>query len=147
MAARAPKASALEMMETLKSYAWVGLGSVFGGMARFWVSGFVAEKFGQKFPWGTIIINITGSFLIGSLYAMTLPDGRLNTSRIVVSQLLIYGLCGGYTTFSSFSLQTLTLARDGQWLSAFANVMISVAACLVAVWLGFMAGDMLNRIK
>ncbi|HEY3854360.1 MAG TPA: fluoride efflux transporter CrcB [Verrucomicrobiae bacterium] len=134
-------------METLKSYAWVGLGSVFGGMARFWVSGFVAEKFGQKFPWGTIIINITGSFLIGSLYAMTLPDGRLNTSRIVVSQLLIYGLCGGYTTFSSFSLQTLTLARDGQWLSAFANVMISVAACLVAVWLGFMAGDMLNRIK
>ncbi len=135
------------MMETFKSYAWVGLGSVFGGMARYWVSGFVAEKWGQKFPWGTIIINITGSFLIGGLYAMTLPEGRLNTSRIVVGQLLIYGLCGGYTTFSSFSLQTLTLARDGQWLWAFANVMISVAACLIAVWLGFMLGDMLNRIK
>jgi CrcB protein len=135
------------MIETFKSYALVGLGSVFGGMARYWVSGFVAEKWGQRFPWGTIIINITGSFLIGILYAMTLPEGRLNTWRVVVTQLLMYGLCGGYTTFSSFSLQTLTLARDGQWLSAGGNVMISVAACLLAVWLGFLIGDILNRIK
>jgi CrcB protein len=139
--------SALEMMETFKSYAWVGLGSAFGGIARYWMSGLIAEKWGQRFPWGTVIINITGSFLIGGLYAMTLPEGRLNTSRIVVTQLLVIGVCGGYTTFSSFSLQTLTLARDGQWLWAFANVMISVAVCLVAVWLGFILGDMLNRIK
>jgi CrcB protein len=147
MAARVRKGSALDMLETIKAYAWVGLGSVFGGMARYWVSGLASQKWGDQFPWGTIIINITGSFLIGGLYAMVLPEGRLNTSRIVVGQLLMYGLCGGYTTFSSFSLNTLTLARDGQWLWAFANVMISVAACLVAVWLGFMLGDMLNRIK
>lgn len=135
-------------METFKSYAWVGLGSMIGGMARYWVSGLVAARWAQKIPWaGTVFINITGSFLIGCLYAMTQAEGRLNTSRIIVTQLLVFGLCGGYTTFSSFSLQTLMLARDGQWLSAGANVMISVAACLVAVWLGFTLGDMLNRIK
>jgi CrcB protein len=135
------------MMETFKSYAWVGLGSVVGGMARYWVSGLATAKWGDRFPWGTIIINITGSFLIGSLYAMVLPEGRLNTSRILVTQLLVYGLCGGYTTFSSFSLNTLTLVRSGQWLWAFGNVMISVVACLIAVWLGFILGDILNRIK
>jgi CrcB protein len=132
------------MMETVKSYLWVGIGSAFGGMARFWVSGFVAERVGQRFPWGTIIINITGSLIIGILYALTLPEGRLNTSRIVVTQLLMVGICGGYTTFSSFSLQTLTLARDGQWLWAGGNILISVAACLIAVWLGFLLGQTLN---
>jgi CrcB protein len=133
------------MTETLKSYLWVGIGSAFGGMARFWVSGIVANRVGQRFPWGTIIINITGSLIIGILYALTLPDGRLNTSRIIVLQLLMVGVCGGYTTFSSFSLQTLTLAHEGQWLWAGGNVVISVAACLIAVWLGFMLGQMLNR--
>jgi len=133
------------MAETLKSYMWVGIGSAFGGMARFWVSGVVATAVGQKFPWGTIVINITGSMVIGILYALTLPDGRLNTSRILVLQLLMIGVCGGYTTFSSFSLQTLTLAREGQWLWAGGNILISVAACLIAVWLGFMLGEVINR--
>src|SRR5271155_3979115 len=114
MAARVRRKSALDMSEIVKSYLWVGIGSAFGGMARFWVSGLVAERVGQRFPWGTIIINITGSFIIGSLYALTLPEGRLNTSRILATQMLMVGVCGGYTTFSSFSLQTLTLARDGQ---------------------------------
>ena len=132
------------MTEILKSYLWVGIGSACGGMARFWVSGIVAERVGQRFPWGTIIINITGSLIIGILYALTLPDGRLNTSRIIVLQLLMVGVCGGYTTFSSFSLQTLTLARDGQWLWAGGNVLISVVACLIAVWLGFVLGQILN---
>jgi fluoride exporter len=116
-------------------------------MARYWITGFVGEKLGTRFPWHTIIINITGSFVIGTLYALTLPEGRLNTSRIVVTQLLMYGLCGGYTTFSSFSVQTLALARDGQWLWAAGNVLISVVACLIAVWLGFLLGDILNGTK
>jgi CrcB protein len=132
-------------METLKSYAWVGVGSALGGMARFWVSRVVAVAVGEKFPWGTIVINISGSMIIGVLYALTLPDGRLNTPRILVIQLLMVGVCGGYTTFSSFSLQTLTLAHEGQWLWAGGNVIISVAACLIAVWMGFMLGQMLNR--
>jgi CrcB protein len=132
-------------METLKPYLWVGIGSACGGMARFWVSRAVAEVIGEKFPWGTVIINITGSFLIGLLAALTLAEGRLNTSRIFVIQMLMYGVCGGYTTFSSFSLQTLTLAQDGQWLKAGGNVLVSVVACLIAVWLGFMLGELVNR--
>jgi CrcB protein len=132
------------MSETLKSYLWVGLGSAFGGMARFWVSGIVAERVGQRFPWGTIIINITGSMIIGILYALTSPEGRLNTSRVIATQLLMVGVCGGFTTFSSFSLQTLTLAREGQWLWAGGNVLISVVVCLTAVWLGFLLGQVLN---
>jgi CrcB protein len=132
------------MSETLKSYLWVGLGSAFGGVARFWVSGIVAERVGQRFPWGTIIINITGSMIIGILYALTSPEGRLNTSRVIATQLLMVGVCGGFTTFSSFSLQTLTLAREGQWLWAGGNVLISVVACLTAVWLGFLLGQVLN---
>ncbi|HEX3720211.1 MAG TPA: fluoride efflux transporter CrcB [Verrucomicrobiae bacterium] len=133
------------MAETFKSYMWVAIGSAIGGMSRFWVSRAVAESVGEKFPWGTIVINITGSFVISTLAALTLPEGRLNTSRILATQLVMIGVCGGYTTFSSFSLQTLNLAREGQWLWAGGNVLISVVACLIAAWLGFMFGEMINR--
>jgi CrcB protein len=132
-------------METLKSYMWVAIGSALGGMSRFWVSGVVGRAVGEKFPWGTLVINITGSFLIGILAALTLPEGRLNTSRIFTTQFFIVGVCGGYTTFSSFSLQTLNLAREGQWLWAGGNILFSVTACLIGVWLGFMFGSMVNR--
>ncbi len=133
------------MGEVFKSYLWVALGSALGGVSRFWMSRAVAERVGERFPWGTIVVNFTGSFAIGLLAALTLPEGRLNTSRSLVSQLLMLGLCGGYTTFSSFSLHTLTLAREGQWLWAAGNVLISVAACLLAVWLGFLLGEGVNR--
>jgi CrcB protein len=133
------------MSEVLKSYFWVAVGSALGGMSRFWVSRFVGERWGEKFPWGTIVINISGSFLIGIFLALTLAEGRLNTSRSFVSQFCMVGICGGYTTFSSFSLQTLTLAREGQWLWAGGNIVISVFACLIAVWLGFILGQMINR--
>jgi CrcB protein len=133
------------MVEALKSYIWVGIGSAIGGMSRFWVSRVVAEAVGEKFPWGTIVINVSGSFVIAILAALTLPEGRLNTSRIVITQLLMVGVCGGYTTFSSFSLQTLNLAREGQWLWAGGNILISVVACLIACWLGFMLGEILNK--
>lgn len=133
------------MAETFKSYLWVAIGSAVGGMSRFWVSRVVGEAVGEKFPWGTIVINITGSFLIALIAALTLPEGRLNTSRILITQLIMVGVCGGYTTFSSFSLQTLNLAREGQWLWAGGNVLISVVACLIAAWLGFMFGEVINR--
>jgi CrcB protein len=132
--------------EVFKSYFWVAVGSMVGGMSRFWVSRVVAERVGETFPWGTVFINISGSFLIGLLYALTLPDGRLNTSRSFVIQLCMVGLCGGYTTFSSFSLQTLTLLRDKEWLWAGGNVAISVVACMVSVWLGFILGELINRL-
>lgn len=131
--------------EVFKSYFWVAVGSALGGMSRFWVSKVVGERWGEKFPWGTIVINISGSFLIGVFMALTLAEGRLNTSRSFIVQFCMVGICGGYTTFSSFSLQTLNLVRDGQWLWAGGNVVISVVACLIAVWLGFTLGEVINR--
>jgi CrcB protein len=132
-------------MEVVKSYFWVAVGSMIGGMSRFWLSNVVAEKIGGFFPWGTVVINITGSFVIGVFAALTLSEGRLNTSRSFVVQFCMVGICGGYTTFSSFSLQTLNLLREKQWLWAGGNVVISVVACIMAVWLGFMLGQAINR--
>jgi len=125
------------------TYLWIAIGSALGGTARYWLSGAVANWVGETFPWGTIIVNITGSFVIGFFATLTGPDGRLlvgSTAR----QFVMIGICGGYTTFSSFSLQTLTLARDGEWLWAGGNVLISVVLCLVAVSVGHIAAAALN---
>ncbi len=127
------------------TYFLVAVGGALGSMARFWVSGLVAQRIGETFPWGTILINITGSFLIGLFYGlMRPPEGRW-TASANTRVFLTYGICGGYTTFSSFSLQTLTLAQEGQWFRAGANVVVSVVACLVAVWLGYLLAMMLNK--
>ena len=126
------------------TYFWIGLGSALGGMGRYWCSGVVARSFGETFPWGTIVVNVSGSLLIGFLATLMSPDGRLLVppdARVF----LTIGLCGGYTTFSSFSLQTLNLVRDGEWLWATANIVLSVTVCLVAVWLGHIGAVALNR--
>ena len=120
------------------TYLWVAAGSALGGMARYWCSGFVAERAGEAFPWGTLIINVLGSFVIGLFGGLTGPDGRFLVSPEVRIFVMV-GLCGGYTTFSSFSLQTLTLMQDGEWARAGANVVLSVVLCLLAVWLGVAA--------
>lgn len=128
------------------TYLWIGLGSALGGMARYWCSGFVADRIGETFPWGTLLVNVVGSFIIGFFATLTAPDGRLlvgSTAR----QFVMVGVLGGYTTFSSFSLQTLNLARDGEWLRAGANIVLSVILCLVAVWLGHIAAAALNQMK
>jgi CrcB protein len=117
------------------TYAWVALGGALGSMARFWMANAVAAVTGPTFPWGTLGINIIGSFVIGLTYALTGPDGRFDVSsdaRIFV----MVGLCGGFTTFSSFSLQTLMLMQDGHMLRAGAYILGSVALCLCFVWLG-----------
>ena len=127
-------------------YYWIALGSVIGGVGRFALSGFVAHRFGETFPWGTLVINITGSFLIGFIAALTQPEGRFpvgSTGR----QFLMTGVCGGYTTYSSFSLQTLTLARDGEWLLAGANATGTFVLCFVAVWLGHVVAMAVNSLK
>jgi CrcB protein len=131
----------------MMSYLWVGLGGALGSMLRFWLSGFIAgTKLGEIFPLGTLVINITGSFVIGLVGALTSPEGRFAPHwRVLATQLLMVGICGGYTTFSSFSLQTLNLARDGQWLYAGLNIGLSVVLCLVGVWLGYALGELLNR--
>lgn len=127
-------------------YLTVALGGALGTMARFGVSGLVAAGFGETFPWGTLIVNVSGCFLIGFFATLTAPDGRLfvgGTTR----QFVMTGFCGGYTTFSSFSLQTLNLIHDGEFLHAGWNVLGSVALCLVSVWLGSTAAAMLNQLK
>src|SRR5260370_11930545 len=93
---------------------WVALGSALGGVARCLVSGAVARRIGETFPWGTLVVNVSGCLVIGVFAAIIAPGGALAGS-LTVRQLLLIGLCGGYTTFSSFSLQTLALARDGDW--------------------------------
>jgi CrcB protein len=130
----------------LENYLWIMLGSALGGGARYLCSGFVANQFGASFPWGTVVVNVLGSFVIGFFNTLTGPDGRFlvgSTAR----QFVMLGLCGGFTTFSSFSLQTLNLAREGEWLRAGGNVGVSVLLCLLAVWLGHILAVSLNQLK
>ena len=126
------------------TYLWIGLGSALGGMGRYWCSGAVARTFGETFPWGTIIVNVSGSLVIGFLATIMAPDGRMLVAPNARAFLMI-GVCGGYTTFSSFSLRTLNLVRDGEWLWVSANILLSVILCLAAVWLGHIGAAALNR--
>ena len=130
----------------LVTYLYIALGSALGGMARFWCSGFVAARFGDSFPWGTILINILGSFVIGFFATLSGPDSRYLISSNI-RQFVMVGLCGGYTTFPSFSLQTLNLIRDGEMGAAGANIGLSVLLCMIAVWLGHIAAASLNQLR
>lgn len=131
---------------SLPIYAWVMLGSALGGGARYWCSGVVANFAGETFPWGTILVNVVGSFIIGFFNTATSPDGRLLVGT-EARQFVMLGLCGGYTTFSSFSLQTLNLIRDGEWAPAGANALLSFVLCMLAVWLGHIAAASFNQMK
>jgi CrcB protein len=127
-------------------YLLVAAGGAIGTAARYWLSGIIANAFGQTFPWGTLIVNVTGSFIIGFFAMATGPNGRLLVGG-GTRQFVMVGLCGGYTTFSSFSLQTLNLMNDGEWLYAGGNVLGSVTLCLFFVWLGASAAAALNQLK
>ena len=126
------------------SYFWIAIGSALGGVLRFACSGLIAENIGETFPWGTLAVNVSGSLVIGFFFTLSEPDGRLLVGSLT-RQFVMIGVCGGFTTFSSFSLQTLNLARDGDWLRASANIVASVFLCLFAVWLGHIAAAALNR--
>jgi len=130
----------------MATYLWIALGSALGGVARYWSSGVLAQHFGETFPVGTLTVNVVGSFIIGFVATLTAPDGRWFVGSDM-RQFMMLGLCGGYTTFSSFSVQTLNLVRDGEWLRAGGNVVLSVVLCLAAVWLGHMAAASLNQMK
>jgi len=130
------------------AYLWIALGGALGSVGRFWLNGIVSRHFGETFPWGTMFINVTGSFVIGIIGALASPEGRMDSqSRAFAVQFLMIGICGGYTTFSSFSWQTLRLMQDREWLYAGGNVILSVTLCMIAVWLGWMLGSMLNSMK
>ena len=123
---------------------WVALGSALGGAGRFWCSGWIAHKIGETFPWGTMAVNVVGSVLIGLVATVSAPEGRWLLSP-EARQFLMLGVFGGFTTFSSFSLQTLSLVQDGEWLRGGAYVASSVILCLIGVWAGHAVGVALNR--
>lgn len=130
------------------AYLWVALGGALGSVSRFWINGLVSERVGATFPWGTLAINVAGSFVIGLVGALASPEGRMDSqARQFTTQFVMIGICGGYTTFSSFSLQTLNLVRDREWLYAGGNILLSVMLCLIAVWLGWLLGSVFGSTK
>ena len=128
----------------MQTYLAVILGGGLGSALRFWISGLVARQWGESFPLGTLVVNVTGSFAIGLFATLTSPDGRFLVSP-TARTLFMVGICGGYTTFSSFSLQTLNLIRDGQWFYASLNLLLSFVLCMLGVWLGHITAQAFNR--
>ncbi len=119
---------------------WVAVGSALGGVARYWMGIAVARLAGDAFPWGTLLINIIGSFVIGYFGTLTLPDGP-RPAGTLVRLFVMVGLYGGFTTFSAFSLQTIDLLRGGEELRALAYIVASVGLCLLGTVLGhYLAG-------
>ncbi len=120
----------------------VALGGALGSVARYWLA-ILMLPLSRDLPWGTIVINIAGSFAISFFGVLTLEHSRYAVPEIWRLAFMV-GLCGGFTTFSSFSLQTLDLLRAGQPGRALLNIGISVILCLIAVWLGFLAAERIN---
>ena len=118
------------------AYLWVALGSAIGGAGRYGCNNLVSSVTGDAFPWGTITVNVVGSLVIGFLASIDPFPGRSWLPGPEARAFLMVGVCGGYTTFSAFSLQTLDLMRQGQWLEALGNIALSVILCVLAVWLG-----------
>jgi CrcB protein len=112
------------------------LGGFLGGMARFWVSGAVARAIGEAFPWGTLVVNVVGCFAIGALTAATMESGAFAGAGLF-RDLVVIGFLGSFTTVSSFSLQTLNLALDGERARALGNILVSVGLCIAAVAAAF----------
>lgn len=114
------------------------LGAGIGGVARYWVSNGVYFLLGKNFPYGTLIVNISGCFLMGLLFIIL--QERLNGMAPQLRSFLLIGVLGGYTTFSSFSMETLNLFENGDWLSAALNILLTVTLCMIAAWFGVIGG-------
>jgi fluoride exporter len=122
----------LHMQKTI----FIALAGLVGTLVRYWLSGFVARQYGETFPWGTLTVNLIGSFLAGAMYH--LAEERLLISPALRTIILI-GLLGGFTTFSSYGLQTFTLLRNGEIGLATLNVTVSNVLGLLMVWMGYVA--------
>ncbi len=126
-------------------YILIALGSALGGVGRFWLAGVVNRLSGGDFPWGILLVNVSGCLLIGAIASVTAPEGRFFVPG-EWRQFLMTGICGGYTTFSAFALNSLTLAQAGDFIAAAANVVLSVVLCLVAVWIGHTVASQFNVV-
>ena len=137
-------ATSIQRKQTAILYACVAIGCIIGSVARYLVS--LALQSIPGLPWATLFVNVTGSFIIGFYATLSGPDGRLFAST-QQRQFVMTGICGGYTTFSSFSLETFRLLQSGHASSALLNIVISVVGWLVAVWIGHVLASRLNRLK
>src|SRR5450756_1588592 len=115
-------------------YVWVAIGSALGGVSRYALTRLMLEQ-STRFPWSTVCINVLGCFVIGFFGTLTLSGGRYSVSENI-RMFVMVGICGGFTTFSSFSLQTFDLLRNGAWGRALLNVGLSVVLCFFSVALG-----------
>jgi fluoride exporter len=126
------------------TYLWVAVGAALGGMVRYWCYGAAARVLGETFPWGTLFVNVAGSAFIGFFATFSGPDGRL----LIAPHLRVFvmtGVCGGFTTFSTFSIETLRLLEDRQWGYAAWNIAASLALCVIGVWLGHLLAASMNQ--
>jgi CrcB protein len=115
----------------------VGIGGFAGSVLRFWLSSYVGGRFGARFPYGTFIVNITGSFLVGMVFAILAEKTSWGANW---RYLIPIGFIGGYTTFSAFEYETFRLFQDGQIFTAALNVTLSVVIGFAGVWIGSVAG-------
>ncbi|MCY3771671.1 MAG: fluoride efflux transporter CrcB, partial [Gemmatimonadetes bacterium] len=104
------------------TYLWIALGSAIGGVGRYWCNSLVTARLGPEFPWGTMLVNVAGSLLIGVVAALSASIDRPWPSSEARAFIMV-GFCGGYTTFSAFSLQTLELLHNGEWIRAGGNIL------------------------
>src|SRR6185437_15961175 len=119
---------------------FIALAGLVGTLLRYWLSGFVARQYGETFPWGTMAVNLIGCLVTGAVFFLT--EERFLVSPTVRTVILI-GLLGGFTTFSSYGLQTFTLLRDGEFGLAILNVVTSNVLGLLMVWIGYVLGRVL----
>jgi CrcB protein len=124
----------------MKHLIFIALGGAGGALARHWLANLVHDSVGGKLPWGTISVNLLGSFAIGVLYVVIVERGMVHPDWRSVT---IVGFLGAFTTFSTFSLETITLMENGQPLQALSYVLLSVVACVGAVWLAMTIGRLL----
>ena len=118
--------------------ALIFIGAGFGGLFRYWISNGIYLLLGRQFPYGTLVVYVSGCFLMGLLFVLTLD--RFDSIGSQLRALLLIGLLGGYTTFSSFSIETINLFESGNWLSALTNIFLSTIVCIAAAWLGVIGG-------
>lgn len=122
------------MLNTLLIFFGAGV----GGLCRYWVSQTIYSLLGRQFPYGTLVVNVSGCFLMGILFILLFE--RINSIGPELRSLLLIGLLGGYTTFSSFSVETINLVENGAWLSAILNILLNMTLCIAATWLGMIGG-------
>ena len=120
------------------------LGGALGSAARLGLASLIAVRFGDTFPLGTLIVNVLGCFVIGLYGGLTGPEGAIAASPLS-RQFVMIGILGGFTTFSSFGLQTHDLITQGQWFRGGLYVALSVFVCLAAVWLGMGIASAVNE--